>query len=66
MGVGMANNRLYLLDTETGERLLVAKGWGFWAWREDAEKMTEWLRDRDIGSACGPDGHGTKLVLVTD
>lgn len=62
----MANNRLYLEDTETGERLLVAKGWGNWEWREDAEVITTWLRNRDIGSACGPDGSPTALRLITD
>lgn len=62
----MANNRLYLEDTETGDRILLAKGWGFWQWHPDAEDLTEWLRNRDIASACGPDGTDTWLRLVTD
>ncbi len=62
----MANNRLYLLDTETGERILVAKGWGVWHWLEDADRLTEWLKGRDPGPASGPDGAETNLKLVTD
>ena len=55
----MANNRLYLVDTETGEKCLLAKGWGC-AWELwDADKLSHWLRGR-IG-----DG-GTDLIIGTE
>ncbi|NIE67461.1 hypothetical protein [Burkholderia sp. Ax-1719] len=66
----MANNRLYILDTETCEYVMVAKGFGNgWSWRRDSDELTEWLNSgenfvRDIGASDL--AHQTKLVLVTE
>lgn len=61
----MANNRLYIQDTETGDICLLAKGFGS-LWTPCNEgKLFEWLNtgDRDrTASECGP----TKLRLVTE
>lgn len=50
----MANNRLFIKDTQTGESLMIAKsngdGWGFSFWDNDNQKRlnldeaNEWLR----------------------
>lgn len=62
----MANNRLYIEDTETGERHLLAKGFGsLWSLAGGDEKLHDWLNtgDRDrTASESGP----TKLRLVTE
>jgi hypothetical protein len=62
----MANNRLYLVDTETGDKLLLAKGWGEWQWHPNTDEMTAWLKGRDIGATSGPDGQTSCLKLVTE
>lgn len=56
----MANNRLYLVDLENGEKFMLAKGWGSgWVvWdcpqgKPLAEQLHEWLQHRDIESAIG-------------
>ena len=54
----MANNRLYIEDTDTGERILVAKSFGrAWDWRVDREQMNEWIDDmnglRDMAASFG-------------
>jgi hypothetical protein len=63
----MANNRLFLLDTETKEEITLAKsraGDDAWDWLRTDEEMTIWLDGRDILSAigCGQ----TKLRLSTE
>lgn len=65
----MANNRMYIVDDETGEQLMVAKSFGGgWDWRKNALEMTEWLAARDLGAAYGgPSGmSSTRLRLVTE
>jgi hypothetical protein len=56
----MANNRLYLVDVENGEKFLLAKGWadGWQVWdcaqgKSLAEQLHEWLKHRDIEAAVG-------------
>ena len=62
----MANNRLYLVDTETGESIMLAKGFGFgWSWRVDNEKIENWIVDKDILASCGPE-HPTNLRLMNE
>lgn len=63
----MANNRLYIRDTETGEEIMLAKGyagsvgWGMWA---QAEQLREWLDEHDFDASVG---HGaTRLVLYDE
>jgi hypothetical protein len=60
----MANNRLYLIDDETGESCLLAKGWGSgWVlWFH--EEIEAWLRDRDLAASVG--NGPTKIRLVTE
>lgn len=64
----MANNRLYLKDTETGEQILVAKSFGDgWTWRASANELIQWLRERDMGASYGiTDDQPTRLKLETE
>jgi hypothetical protein len=64
----MANNRLYLVDGETGEKILLAKSFGMgWQISRPADELSEWLEQRDVaasyGNAAGP---GTTLGLVAE
>jgi hypothetical protein len=62
----MANNRLYIEDTETGERLAVAKSFGPpWDWRVTMEEVQAWMEGRDIASTCDC-SKPTKLRFVTE
>lgn len=52
----MANNRLYIVDTENGDSLMVAKSFGEgWDWRVDSNVLNNWLSSciRDPGQAYG-------------
>jgi hypothetical protein len=50
----MANNRLYIIDDKTGDKLCVAKSFGtYWSWRATDYELTEWLHGRDIDASCG-------------
>ena len=73
----MANNRLYIVDTETNEKILFCKSSGQWEMRivnsdggyaknaeESIQILNNWLKDRDIGSTTGD--AFTKLVLRTE
>ena len=61
----MANNRLYILDTETGDKLFIGKGFGSgWCWNPGANDMTKWLCNHDIDSSRG-DGL-SRLRFVTE
>lgn len=68
----MANNRLYILDTETGEHIMVAKGFGSgWDWRKTDDELTRWLNeptDSPLGlrNVAASDSGPTKLMLVTE
>jgi hypothetical protein len=62
----MANNRLYLRDTETGEEIVLAKGYagsGGWTLRSETDSLCKWLDEHDFGSSIG--GH-TKLVVYDE
>jgi hypothetical protein len=62
----LANNRLYILDTETGEHILIAKAFGPpWDIRATLEQIQEFLDGRDVAACCSSD-HPTKLKLVTE
>lgn len=61
----MSNNRLFVLDEETGDILLLAKGWGDgWHLAPDAD-LEGFLRARDFAASCDA-GATTKLRLVTE
>lgn len=48
----MANNRLYLVDTETGERQVLFKSGGEgWYVSADTDEIERWLTGRDIPCA---------------
>ncbi len=57
----MANNRLYLIDTETNEKILLCKSFGQWFLYPTEEVLNNWLKDRDIASTT--DKYPTKLIL---
>jgi hypothetical protein len=62
----MANNRLYIEDTETGERYLLAKGFGdLWSLSGDDDKLHDWLTTGDRDRLASDHG-ATKLRLVTE
>lgn len=70
----MANNRLYIKDTLTGESLMIAKsggdGWYFRFWDNEAQKVlsleeaSDWLGMRDW--KCQYGGDETTLKLLTE
>jgi hypothetical protein len=65
----VANNRLYLEDTATGERLLLAKSFGAgWTLWPTPSQLNEWLICRDEAAAYGPDQDTatTQLRLLTE
>lgn len=72
----MANNRLFIVDTETGEQIMLAKssGDGWWVWYKDDEgkaaridELTEWLQHRDLQASYGnTNAKPSRLRLVTE
>ncbi len=60
----MANNRLYILDTETNECIMLAKGFAMWGCTTTEKDLDEWFDCRDMGSAQG--GDTTNLKLITE
>jgi len=64
----MAHNRLYILDTKTGERLFVAKSFGDgWDWRANTDDINAWLTDRDHDASYHDAwGETSDLVFVTE
>jgi hypothetical protein len=70
----MANNRLFIVDTETGERIMLAKsngdGWWIWYGEDQAsriDELTAWLQLRDLNASYGnTDCQPSKLKLVTE
>lgn len=70
----MANNRLLIEDSETGERFVLAKstGNGWWVWYgeslgERIRALNQWLELRDVHASYGNTGDGpSKLRLVTE
>jgi hypothetical protein len=62
----MANNRLYLRDTETGEEILLAKGYAgshCWTLRDGTDPLAAWLEEHDFSAANG--GY-TRLVVYDE
>ncbi len=63
----MANNRLWIKNTETGEKLLLAKSFGHgWKLWDDAKGLAEWLDTADFGASFGNCSAPSVLVLVTE
>jgi hypothetical protein len=64
----MANNRLYIRDTQTGEKLLLAKSFGNgWAlWESSVDKFEEWCASRDVQASYTNTGGPTMLELITE
>jgi hypothetical protein len=64
----MANNRLYIQDTETNESILVAKSFGDgWEWRVDPDELTNWLMNRDwAGQDVGAELTALKFITEYD
>lgn len=60
----MSNNRLYIIDTETNEKLLLAKSFGQWIIHPSNDEITNWLENRDCGATTGIEP--TKLKLITE
>jgi len=60
----MANNRLFIVDTETGEQKLLCKtfGSGWYEWQVPGA-LTEWLEERDVAASYGNCDSPTKLRL---
>lgn len=63
----MSNNRLYIVDTDTGDAFLLCKshgaGWGVFN-SEMGEELNWWLDGRDDVAQSG--GDYTKFKLVTE
>ena len=66
----MADNRLFIIDTETGEKFCLCKSMSDGWYVKDAtslgDDLTEWLDMRDIDAAYGTGDTQTKLILVTE
>lgn len=62
----MANNRLYIENTETKEKILLAKSFGQWSLRVTAEELDGWLSGQEAGERVCIQGGKTKLRLVTE
>ena len=63
----MANNRLYIIDTDTGDAFMLCKSFGAGWGSSDPEmvgRLNLWLGDRDENAHSG--GKYTKLTLVTE
>jgi len=63
----MANNRLYIVDTETGDKCFLSKGLAF-GWdgldKDFQKRLDKWLYNKDIAASAGY--APTKLVLKTE
>ena len=66
----MANNRLYIEDTETGDRIMVAKSFGSgWSWRASVDDIDAWLnaKQRDVDASFGnTSSRRSALVIRTE
>lgn len=65
----MANNRLIIVDEETGEELCIAKSMGDgWYPSNHYSHLEEWLHNRDLDASIGNtnDMKPTNLKLVTE
>jgi len=63
----MANNLLYLVDTESGDRICLAKSFGHgWKVFHEPEKIDDWLECRDFDAAFGDASGKSRLTLVCE
>ena len=66
----MADNRLFIIDTETGEKFCLCKSMSTgWYVKDPAslgDKLTEWLNLHDMEASYGISNTQTKLILVTE
>jgi hypothetical protein len=62
----MADNRLYIVDTETGEEIMVAKSPGQhgWLWMKTDKELDQWLDSRDMAAVYAQGA--SKLTLKTE
>lgn len=62
----MANNRLYLRDTETGDEIVLAKGYaGSAGWTlRGGDSLVDWLDEHDVNASLGMGP--TRLVLFDE
>lgn len=63
----MANNRLYLIDKETNEAVLLAKsfgsGWNLWP---KEQELQDFLNSREGSDAWGNTDKSNNLFLITE
>ena len=60
----MANNRLFIVDSETNEKFLLAKSMGMGWYIKNPEfvkDLGKWLAERDLGASHGDEI--TRLIL---
>jgi hypothetical protein len=57
----MANNRMYLVDTRTGDAIYFAKGFGDWTLVTDEKLLAAFLSDHDYEGAQGSES--SSLIL---
>lgn len=62
----MANNRLYILDTVTGDKFLLAKSGGGGWYLTLRDSFEDWISDRDVNSSWGNCPGRTVLKLVDE
>jgi hypothetical protein len=64
----MANNRLYILDRDTGERFYFAKSDdpASWKLQFNQESLQRWLEGRDLAALEDDDAAVTRLQLVDE
>ncbi len=66
----MPNNRLYIIDTETGDKFMLCqsmgidKSWGIYD-SETLDKLDRWLKDRDCETIHNS-GKISRLVFRTE
>jgi hypothetical protein len=59
----MANNRLYLIDGRTGDKLFIGKGFAQWSLRVDTTLLASFLENHDFE---GAQGAKSDLILKTE
>lgn len=63
----MANNRLFIEDTKTGERFLLAKSFGGgWGLRHSEDELQDWLLKHDDPASWGTAIEPSTLRLIAE
>jgi hypothetical protein len=63
----MANNRLYIFDSDKNEFILLARSTtGPWRSVAGDEALDKWFEERDMNAAYGAVATPTELQLVTE